>query len=171
MDRWRLPVAITVVIAGGGGAGKTTLVRAVSGARPLRTEEPSPGGDGWTSVPVDVGRLTIGDQYTVYLLDTPGPVWDQVAGGATGALVVADGRRPEGCRPAVEYFTARHTPFVVAVNCFEGARRPAEEEVRQALGLAAGVPVMACDARRRASGTQVLIALLEHALARAATPA
>src|ERR1700683_4756845 len=83
-ERSRAPVAIKILIAGGFGAGKTTLVGAVSEVRPLRTEEalsePSLRIDALdgverkttTTVAMDFGRISISDDLVVYLFGTPG---------------------------------------------------------------------------------------------------
>ena len=176
-----VPVTNTLLVAGGIGAGKTTLVGAVSEIRPLRTEEPlsEPGThvdilDGverktTTTVALDFGRITIRQNLVIYLFGTPGQerfwfMWDELARGALGAVVLADTRRLAGCFPSVDYFERRHLPFVVAVNCFDGARRYHPVDVRSALDLDPGVPVVLCDARQRVSARDVLIALVEHAL-------
>jgi signal recognition particle receptor subunit beta len=89
-------------------------------------------------------------------------VWDELAIGAIGAVVLADTRRLADCFPSVDYFERRGTPFVVAVNCFEGAKQYELEDVQLALNLDDGVPVLLCDARERESSKNVLITLLQH---------
>ncbi|WP_018732721.1 GTP-binding protein [Salinispora oceanensis] len=174
-----IPIALKILIAGGFGAGKTTLVSALSEVRPLQTEEMlTDAGIGTddlagveakstTTVAMDFGRITINEDLLVYLFGTPGQdrfwfLWDELAFGALGAVVLADTRRLADCFPSIGYFEQRGIPFVVGVNCFDGARRFSLETVREALDLDRDVPMLLCDARERQSGKQVLIALVEH---------
>jgi signal recognition particle receptor subunit beta len=175
------PSAVKIVISGGFGVGKTTFIGSISEIEPLTTEaamtERSVGVDDasllaqktTTTVALDFGRITLDESLILYLFGTPGQerfdfLWDDLSTGALGAVVIADTRRIEDCYPVLDYFEERATPFIVAVNDFDGTDRFDIEEVREALGVHDGIPIVHADARNRESVKQVLVALIEQVL-------
>jgi signal recognition particle receptor subunit beta len=169
---------LKIVIVGGFGVGKTTMVRSVSDIRPLNTEEimtqagqgiddPSAvRGKTSTTVAFDFGRISLNEQTVLYLFGAPGQerfwfLWDRLFSGTLGAVVLVDTRRLADSWYAIDRLEHHGTPFIVARNDFGGPPH-STDQVREALDLPADIPLIDCDARSRGSSKAVLITLVEH---------
>jgi uncharacterized protein len=178
-------IPLKVLIAGGFGVGKTTLVQSLSEIPPLLTEQAmttasigvdeadAVPGKTTTTVAMDFGRITVDESLILYLFGTPGQsrfwfMWDELARGSVGAVVLVDLRRIDDCFPAIDFFENRRLPFVVGVNRFPEADEYDPETVREALALSSDTPLVWMDARDPHSSRAALVKLVEHALARTA---
>ncbi|MFC8227167.1 ATP/GTP-binding protein [Streptomyces sp. NPDC057287] len=175
--------SVKVMIAGGFGTGKTTLVRSVSDIKPLTTEETltqasvdvddliGVADKQQTTVSLDFGKIGINEELVLYLFGTPGQerfwfLWNGLFKGALGAVVLVDTRRLASSFRAIEEMERQNVPFVIALNVFPDSKDHPVEEIRDALDIPEHTPVVTCDARDRTSSRDVLIALIRHLKAR-----
>jgi uncharacterized protein len=177
--------SVKVMIAGGFGTGKTTMVRSVSDIKPLTTEETltqaTVGVDNLigvadkaeTTVSLDFGKISLNENLMLYLFGTPGQerfwfLWNGLFKGALGAIVLVDTRRLASSFRAIEEMERQNVPFVIALNVFPDSKEHPVEEIRDALDISPHTPIVACDARDRESSRDVLIALIRHLKERSA---
>nr|WP_237548791.1 ATP/GTP-binding protein [Streptomyces sp. SID4950] len=167
------------MIAGGFGTGKTTMVRSVSDIKPLTTEETLTQASAdvdhligvadktQTTVSLDFGKISLNESLMLYLFGTPGQerfwfLWNGLFKGALGAIVLVDTRRLASSFRAIEEMERLDVPFVIALNVFPDSVNHPIDEIRDALDLSPHTPIVACDARDRASSRDVLVALIHH---------
>ncbi|MFF3543540.1 ATP/GTP-binding protein [Streptomyces platensis] len=173
---------LKLLVAGPFGVGKTTLIRALSETPPLHTEEVMTQTGAavddlagvrektTTTVAIDFGRLTLPGDLALYLFGTPGqkrfrPLWQDIARGALGALVLADTRRLADSFEVMDIVEEAGLRYAVAVNTFPDAPQYSAEKLREALDLHPETPLVLCDARDREQSVDALIALVGHVLA------
>ncbi len=139
-----------VVVAGAFGVGKSTLIRAVSDAAVVGTEAPTSGSEATvkatTTVGMEYGTFTVGrgaGAVELRLYGLPGQerfrfMWDIVAVGADGVLLLVDATRPDtwedAAAAAAHLAGADGPPLLVGVNRAAG-RGDALEDIARIVGV------------------------------------
>jgi small GTP-binding protein len=169
--------AVKIVVTGPFAAGKTTLIRTISEITVLSTErgitDSTRSRKAETTVAMDFGRITIDRDLVLYLFGTPGQerfdfMWEILGEGMLGYVVLVDAERADSVDEAAGILDAfrrmARVPYVVALNRSSGLSEEEERRIRDALGLAAEVALLPCDATDKESVKAVLLALLYSVL-------
>ena len=173
---------VKMVVTGAHQAGKSQFVhalseipvvsterKAVDETRLLKTE---------TTVAIDFGRLAVASDLLLDLYGAPGQrrfdfLWEILAEGALGLIVVVDSTRPETFRETlriVEFFEGiRPAPYIVAANKQDQPNAWSPDEIRLALRLPEQVQVLPCVALERESCKRVALELLSALMETAAS--
>lgn len=165
-----------IVFTGPMGAGKTTAIGMVSETPPISTETHSSESDkGGTTAAFDYGECRLADGTLVRLFGTPGQqrfdfMWDVLAQGAIGVVILLDDRRPDPTADALDFLTefpmqAAIGAVVLGLGRF-GAAEPIEVGAlaHRLQGQGYRVPVVDVDVRRKDDVQmllQILVAQLE----------
>ncbi|MDQ0987980.1 ATP/GTP-binding protein [Streptomyces sp. V2I9] len=177
--------AVKILVVGHFAVGKTTLIGSLSEIAPLSTEEQMTSlsedvddlkgvqGKTTTTVALDFGRLTLSERIVLYLFGSPGQqrfveLWDDMARGALGALVLVDPERLADSFEVIDLVESYGLDFAVAINRFDGGVEHTPAAVREALDLLPDTPVVTIDARDKKSSVNALITMVRYLQERAA---
>ncbi len=172
-----IPREIKILITGPMGAGKTTAIAAVSEVAPVKTEavnsDLAQHTKTHTTVALDYGevRLAGGDRLRLY--GTPGQkrfnvMWQILAKGALGVVVLIDMTRPDPVADLVEYLkdfaeVIRNSSGVIGVGRGSENSRVTSTELYSALAdLGFLLPIFAVDIRKREDVLLLLEALFSQ---------
>ncbi len=164
---------VKMVISGAVNAGKSEFIRSISEIEVVSTERKATDETRLlkkeTTVAMDFGRITNANELVLHLFGTPGQrrfdfMWEILAEGALGLIVVVDSTRPETFRETtriVEFFNEmRPAPYIIAANKQDKDTAWSPDELRLALRLPEHVKVVPCVAKQRESCKNVLLELL-----------
>lgn len=176
------PKPLKIVVGGPFASGKTTLIKTISEVTVVGTEANVSDGTSaikhQTTVAMDFGRLTFGEDCSLHLFGAPGQkrfdmMWEILAEGMIGFILLVPAGQPrsiEEARAILDAFREHaEVPYVVGVTHVNTAGRPVLEiigDVRTALGCPLDVEVQACDARSRDDVKSLMLTILFEVLDR-----
>ena len=177
--RSRAQRPLKIVVTGPFAAGKTTLIETISEVAIVSTDEAvsahaTESGKARTTVAMDFGRLTFGEDCSLFLFGTPGQrrfevMWEILSEGMIGFILLIHAADPRSLEEAAHIFEQfkryADVPYLVGVthvDLLDGAPDDLIEVVRARLELPPETTVVACDPRRRDDVKSLMLTVLRE---------
>ena len=170
---------LKVVVTGPFAAGKTTLIESISEVAIVATERDvsehsEESGKRRTTVAMDFGRLTFGEDCSLFLFGTPGQrrfevMWEILSEGMIGFILLVHAADPRSLEEAAHIFEQfkryADVPYLVGVTHLDLVGAPNDvllEVVRERLDLPPEITVVGCDPRRKDDVKSLMLTILNE---------